>query len=136
MEEISEDVAEAPKKKQVLAAKKATAAVVAEAPAEKAPRRPQVEVDTVKTASVGPSSGWVIQVASSPSKAEAATAIAKTAKQAPGVLSASAAFTTTFDKGGVTYYRARFGGFKSKAQAWQACTALKKKKIACYAVEN
>ena len=52
------------------------------------------------------------------------------------MLSASAAFTSTFDKDGVTYYRARFGGFESKARAWQACTALKKKKIDCYAVEN
>jgi len=135
MEEISEDVAEAPAKKQVLAAKKANADVVAQAAAKKAPR-PQVEIDSVNTASVGPASGWVVQVASSPSKAEAATVLAKTAKQAPGVLSASAAFTTTFNKDGITYYRARFGGFKSKAQAWQACTALKKKKIACYAVEN
>jgi D-alanyl-D-alanine carboxypeptidase len=42
----------------------------------------------------------------------------------------------TFDKGGVTYHRARFGGFNSKAAAWKACTALKRKKIDCYAVEN
>ena len=35
-----------------------------------------------------------------------------------------------------TYYRARFGGFGSKDAAWKACTALKKKKIECYAVQQ
>ena len=41
-----------------------------------------------------------------------------------------------FEKGGVTYYRARFGGFGSKVAAWDACAALKKQKISCYAVQN
>ena len=45
-------------------------------------------------------------------------------------------YTVTFDKDGVTYYRARFGGFGSKAAAWKACNALKKKKIECYAVQQ
>jgi D-alanyl-D-alanine carboxypeptidase len=36
----------------------------------------------------------------------------------------------------VTYYRVRFGGFSSKTAAWNACNALKKKKIACYAVQQ
>ena len=42
----------------------------------------------------------------------------------------------TFEKGGVTYYRARFGGFQNKGDAWDACKALKRKKIECYAVEQ
>ena len=42
----------------------------------------------------------------------------------------------TFEKDGVTYYRARFGGFGSKSAAWNACNALKKKKIDCYAVQQ
>ena len=39
-------------------------------------------------------------------------------------------------KDGTTYYRARFGGFGSKTAAWDACAALKKKKISCYAVQQ
>ena len=42
----------------------------------------------------------------------------------------------TFNKDGVTYYRARFGAFGSKNDAWDACNALKKKKIECYAVQQ
>jgi D-alanyl-D-alanine carboxypeptidase len=125
-------VVSAPAGKQVEAAK--AEAAITQALAEPAPR-PKAEIDEVLTASV-PSSGWVVQVASSPSKAEAVAAIAKTSRQAPSILAADAGFTTTFDKAGVTYYRARFGGFKSKTSAWNACNTLKKKKIACYAVEN
>jgi len=102
-----------------LAAPKVAAAVV----------EPEASIDA------GPS-GWAIQVASSPSQTEAKDFLAKTTKQVPQVLADASAFTVAFDKGGVTYYRARFGGFDSKTAAWNACGALKKKKIACYAVQQ
>ncbi|WP_395446740.1 SPOR domain-containing protein [Aminobacter sp. UC22_36] len=89
-------------------------------------------LDQMKTASVP--SGWAIQVASSPSDGEARAILSKTAKQAPTVLADASGFTVPFEKGGVTYFRARFGGFDSKDSAWNACNALKKKKIACYAI--
>ncbi|WP_292637142.1 SPOR domain-containing protein, partial [Mesorhizobium sp.] len=60
----------------------------------------------------------------------------KTTKQAPKALADASGFTVAFDKDGVTYYRARFGGFGSKTAAWKACTALKKKNIECYAVQQ
>ncbi len=60
----------------------------------------------------------------------------KTSKQAPGALADASGFTVAFEKGGVTYYRARFGGFDTKTAAWKACDALKKKKIQCYAVQQ
>jgi D-alanyl-D-alanine carboxypeptidase len=93
------------------------------------------DLDPVRTASTGPS-GWVVQVASSPSDAEAKAALAKASKQAPKILADASGFTSTFDKGGVTYYRARFAGFATKTAAWDACGALKKKKITCYAVQQ
>ncbi|MBA3446418.1 MAG: D-alanyl-D-alanine carboxypeptidase [Pseudaminobacter sp.] len=99
-----------------------------------APTPPQA-LDPVNTASVAPS-GWAVQVASSPSKTEATAFLEKTSRQASAVLADASAFTVAFDKGGVTYHRARFGGFDSKSAAWNACAALKKKKIDCYAVEN
>ncbi|MER9748668.1 D-alanyl-D-alanine carboxypeptidase [Mesorhizobium sp. M0140] len=107
----------------------ATAQVVA-AYAEPTP----AAVDPVNTASVP--SGWAIQVASSPKQSEAQAFLDKTTKQAPKVLEDASGFTVAFDKDGVTYYRARFGGFGSKTAAWKACTALKKKNIECYAVQQ
>jgi D-alanyl-D-alanine carboxypeptidase len=112
----------------VSAPKVATAQAVA-AYAEPAPT-----VDPVNTASVP--SGWAIQVASSPKQSEAQAFLDKTSRQAPRVLADASGFTVAFEKGGVTYYRARFGGFGSKTAAWKACTALKKKNIECYAVQQ
>jgi D-alanyl-D-alanine carboxypeptidase len=97
-------------------------------------------VDNVETASTATGTtaavrdGWVIQVASTDSKAQAQAVLEKTAKEAPRVLADASPFTTTFEKHGNVYYRARFGGFSSKGKAWNACSALKKRKIACYAV--
>lgn len=92
------------------------------------------ELDPVQTASVP--SGWAIQVASSPSEPEARQFLSRTTEKASQVLASASAYTVPFEKGGVTYYRARFGGFGSKAAAWNACGALKKKKIDCYAVQQ
>ena len=91
-------------------------------------------IDPVKTSSVP--SGWVVQVASSPTKSGAQTLLDQTSRQAPKILADASGFTVAFDKDGVTYYRARFGGFGSKNAAWKACDALKRKKISCYAVEQ
>ncbi|MBZ9810633.1 MULTISPECIES: D-alanyl-D-alanine carboxypeptidase [unclassified Mesorhizobium] len=112
----------------VSAPKVATAQVVS------AYAEPTPAVDPVNTASVP--SGWAIQVASSPKQSEAQAFLDKTTKQAPKILADASGFTVAFDKDGVTYYRARFGGFGSKTAAWKACTALKKKKIECYAVQQ
>lgn len=116
----------------VTAPKVETAQMVA-AYAEPTPASPQA-VDPVNTASVP--SGWAVQVASSPKQSEAQAFLDKTAKQAPKVLADASGFTVAFDKDGETYYRARFGGFGSKDAAWNACNALKKKKITCYAVQQ
>jgi D-alanyl-D-alanine carboxypeptidase len=91
-------------------------------------------IDPVKTSSVP--SGWVVQVASSPTKSGAQTLLDQTSRRAPKILADASGFTVAFDKDGVTYYRARFGGFGSKNAAWKACDALKRKKISCYAVEQ
>ena len=102
--------------------------------AEPIPAR-MADIDPVNTASV-PKSGWSIQVASSPSEVEARAFLTRTAKQAGEALAEASGYTVTFNKDGVTYYRARFGAFGSKNDAWDACKALKKKKIECYAVQQ
>ncbi len=92
-------------------------------------------VDPVATSSVAPG-GWAVQVASAPSKEGAQAILDKVAEQARAALAHASGFTASFQKNGVTFYRARFGGFGTKAAAWKACDALKKKKIQCYAVQQ
>lgn len=92
------------------------------------------EVDPIKTASIP--SGWAVQVAATQSQADAQKKLAATSRQAPAILADASGYTMAFDKDGVTYFRVRFGGFSSKTEAWNACNALKKKKIACYAVQQ
>jgi D-alanyl-D-alanine carboxypeptidase len=91
-------------------------------------------VDPVHTASTA--TGWVIQIAATDSETQARAILDRTSKKASTVLADASPFTSVYQKGGDTYYRARFGGFSSKAQAWDACGALKKRSIACYAVEQ
>jgi D-alanyl-D-alanine carboxypeptidase len=88
----------------------------------------------VNTASLP--SGWVVQVASSPSKSEAEAALDKTAAQARAILASASGYTVPFRKGGVTYFRARFGGFETQTAALRACSALKKQRIECFAVQQ
>jgi D-alanyl-D-alanine carboxypeptidase len=134
-----DDNAEVEETKPVIQAKKVKTVIVsapqvATAQVVAAYAEPAPAVDPVNTASVP--SGWAIQVASSPKQSEAQAFLDKTTKQAPKVLADASGFTVAFDKDGVTYYRARFGGFGSKIAAWKACTALKKKNIECYAVQQ
>ncbi len=94
----------------------------------------QTDIDPVKTAAIP--SGWAVQVAAAQSESDARKQLAATSRQAPAILADAAGYTMAFDKDGVTYFRVRFGGFSSKADARNACNALKKKKIACYAVQQ
>ncbi len=95
---------------------------------------PSQQIDPVNTASLP--SGWVVQVASSPSKSEAEAALDKTAAQARAILASASGYTVPFRKGGVTYFRARFGGFETQTAALRACSALKKQRIECFAVQQ
>lgn len=108
----------------------AKAALAAKAAAEDEPK-----VDPMKTASTGDVSGWSVQVASALSEDDARQALQRTAEKAGRILASASPYTVTFDKGGTTYFRARFGGFDSKSAAWNACRALKKKSITCYATQ-
>lgn len=71
-----------------------------------------------------------------PSEDEALLFLAEIEKKAPTVLASVVPITETFEKGGVTYHRARFVGFGSKSDAWGACATLKKKSVSCYAVQQ
>ena len=97
--------------------------------------RPKAPVDPIATSSTGPD-GWVVQVGSSPSAAEAKKALARAAEKGGKTLASAEAFTVPFEKSGFTYSRARVGGFSSQAAAAKGCTALKRKKVECYATVN
>ena len=97
-------------------------------------RFPANAIDPMQTASTA-ASGWAVQIASSPSQAEAFAALVRTGKEASGIVGTANAFIEPFENKGTLYYRARFGGFGSKNQAWNACNALKKQKIDCFAAQ-
>ncbi|WP_410007240.1 MULTISPECIES: D-alanyl-D-alanine carboxypeptidase family protein [unclassified Bartonella] len=95
------------------------------------------DLDTVVTSSISNSKkGWVIQVGSKSTTAEANEALAKAAAAGQQALAGTDPFLAVFDQGNERYYRARFAGFQSKTAAWQACNSLKDAGIACYALED
>lgn len=92
-----------------------------------------VDVDEVTTASTRQNSGWVIQIGASPDK-NSAMALLQSAQDKGGkVLNSATPFTVAFSKDGAQVYRARFGGFSDQTKAVNACNALKKKGISCWA---
>lgn len=91
-------------------------------------------IDPLVTAST-PRGGWAVQIASSQSQGDAFAALVRIGKEASSVVGSANAFIEEFDNKGKRYYRARFGGFSSKDQAWDACTALKKQRIDCFAAQ-
>lgn len=141
-EEVDTQVLTTPKSGRVLRSAPAakTLAMPKQAPAPLAfarqkPSSAVEHVDQIATASVT-QSGWVIQVASSASEREARALLDATTAKAPNVLSSASPFTVAFNKGGSTFYRARYSGFDTKAAAWDACAALKKQRVSCYAIEQ
>ena len=109
--------------------------VVEQAYAEPIPAR-MADIDPVNTASVRRRPAGRSRSPPRRAKSKPAPSSPRPTSRPPTVLADASGYTVTFDKDGVTYYRARFGGFGSKNAAWNACNALKKKKIACYAVEQ
>jgi D-alanyl-D-alanine carboxypeptidase len=79
--------------------------------------------------------GWIIQVGAFPAEQAAQQRLSTVQSKASKMLSGAEAFTETVDKGGTTYYRARFAGLdKDKAEA--ACKYLKKNDVECVTVKN
>ncbi|MEM0900282.1 MAG: D-alanyl-D-alanine carboxypeptidase [Pseudomonadota bacterium] len=95
--------------------------------------RPKMPVDPIITSSAPQRSGWVIQIASLPSNAEALEYLATAKSKASSVVGSRTPFVEVFEKNGVTYHRARFAGFEGKADARAACQAIKRYNYACLA---
>jgi D-alanyl-D-alanine carboxypeptidase len=80
-------------------------------------------------------SGWMIQVGAYQAEQEAKQRLTAVQSKASKVLVGADPFTETVDKGGTTYYRARFAGLdKDKAEA--ACKYLKRNDVECVAIKN
>ena len=97
---------------------------------------PATGIDPVRTASIIGRGGWVVQVASAPSKEQAMAVLEATSSRAGNILSGALPFTELFESKGSVFHRARFGGFSTKTAAFDTCSALKRKKIDCYAVQQ
>jgi D-alanyl-D-alanine carboxypeptidase len=80
-------------------------------------------------------SGWIIQVGAYPAERAAKERLTSVQSKASKMLTGAEAFTETIEKGGTTYYRARFAGLdKDKAEA--ACKYLKKNDVECVTIKN
>jgi D-alanyl-D-alanine carboxypeptidase len=115
-------------------------APVQQAAVQHAALAPQA-VDSVTTASTATDassmpSGWVVQVAAMPEESAAMAFLNEAQGRTGGAIAAARPFTVAFVNGGARLYRARFGGFAGKDQAWAACEALKKKGYGCWATEQ
>jgi D-alanyl-D-alanine carboxypeptidase len=79
--------------------------------------------------------GWIIQVGAYHAEQEAKQRLSTVQSKASKMLTGADPFTETFDKGGTTYYRARFAGLdKDKAEA--ACKYLKRNDVECVTIKN
>ncbi|MGL3605599.1 serine hydrolase [Rhizobium sp. G187] len=91
------------------------------------------DVDAVTTASTKPASGWIVQVGTSPDQSMAMDLLRNAQAKGGKVLRSATPFTVAFNGGSQPVYRARFGGFDDQREAVNACNALKKKGIGCWA---
>ncbi|WP_184396951.1 SPOR domain-containing protein [Rhizobium sp. BK650] len=110
------------------------------------PEQGDTSVDELTTASTKPApakdvaarevpqpSGWVVQIGVSSSR-EAAMDLLQDAKAKGGkALNSAKPFAVAFANGGDQVYRARFGGFDDQRDAVNACKALKKAGVKCWA---
>ncbi len=76
--------------------------------------------------------GWVIQIGATPDKEQAMTLLGNAKDKGGKALRNAQPFTVAFGQ----VYRARFGGFDDQNSAVNACKALKKKGISCWASQQ
>src|SRR5262245_1894584 len=114
----------------------AAAAPAPAAPAAKAaPAKPTAKPTSAAPAKPQHKPGWMIQVGAYPAEQAAKQRLSAVQSKASKILTGAEAFTETIDKGGTTYYRARFAGLdKDKAEA--ACKYLKKNDVECVTIKN
>lgn len=78
--------------------------------------------------------GWQVQIAATPSKANAVELLQTAQSKVGSELQPYSFLTEPVKTKSGTHYRARFVGFASKKSANSACKSLKKAKFRCYAI--
>ncbi len=124
----------------------ASAAVPTPAAAYVPPEQGDTSVDELTTAStkVAPAkdvaakevpqpSGWVVQIGVSSSREMAMDLLASAKAKGGKALNSAKPFTVAYASGADQVYRARFGGFDDQRDAVNACKALKKAGVKCWA---
>ncbi|MBB4436934.1 D-alanyl-D-alanine carboxypeptidase [Rhizobium leguminosarum] len=123
---------------------KAAVAAPKPTPASMPTEQGDTSVDNVTTASTTPSptratatsngpTGWVVQVGVSPSRQMAMDLLEGAKSKGGKALASAKPFAVAYAAGGDQLYRARFGGFDDQRDAVNACKALKKAGIKCWA---
>ncbi len=90
-------------------------------------------VPSVSTRVEAPQGGWVIQIGASPDENSARGLLQNAQEKGGAALRSAKPFTVAYSKDGAQIYRARFGGFDGQNAAVNACNALKKKGVSCWA---
>ncbi|WP_174061338.1 SPOR domain-containing protein [Agrobacterium tumefaciens] len=120
-------VAVAPDRKLITNSTKVDNIVTASTPAS-VPSTPSVSAKAE-----APQGGWVIQIGASPDENSARGLLQNAQEKGGAALRSAKPFTVAFSREGSQVYRARFGGFDGQAAAVNACNALKKKGVSCWA---
>ncbi|WMT90329.1 serine hydrolase [Pelagibacterium sp. H642] len=100
--------------------------------------RPEgLAVDAMSTnaAATVPAGGWVVQVGAADSE-DGANQMISEATRTYDQLANLRSYVETFERNGVTYYRARFAGFADRTQARTTCDALAAASINCLTVQG
>jgi D-alanyl-D-alanine carboxypeptidase len=100
--------------------------------------RPEgLEVDMMSTnaSNTVPAGGWIVQVGAADSE-DGANEMLSEATQTYDQLANLRSYVETFERNGVTYYRARFAGFADRTQARTTCDALASASINCLTVQG
>lgn len=94
-------------------------------------------VDTMSTNSAATvqAGGWVVQVGAADSE-DSAEQMLSEATRTYDQLANLRSYVETFERNGVTYYRARFAGFADRTQARTTCDALSEASINCLTVQG
>lgn len=123
-----------PTKVKTSSFKQASVAVPTPAPAYVPPEQGDTSVDEVTTASTAPQpSGWVVQIGVSASREMAMNLLEGARSKGGKALRSAKPFAVAYANGGDQVYRARFGGFEGQRDAVNACNALKKAGVKCWA---
>lgn len=118
------------------ATEKVAAAIPTPAPAYVPEEQGDTSVDDVTTSSTKQptvAGGWVVQVGVSPSQKMAMDLLDAAKTKGGKVLRSAKPFTVAFGDGSDAVYRARFSGFDDQRAAVNACKALKKAGVSCWA---